>query len=139
MENIVKKSCGMETCVIYVVSPEFFPLLFSVLFHHVCSLILKWYAEQALTSASVILSKHSKKQWDYLCMMLIYSKNVISGLAIFFLLQPQEMFKRMVVYNSSFRSNKKQVKQRFPCFVWYFLFWLIIDLKLSFLILLLSF
>ncbi|XP_008937096.1 PREDICTED: harmonin, partial [Merops nubicus] len=30
---------------------------------------------------------------------------------------PQEMFKRMVVYNSSFRSNKKQVKQHFPCFV----------------------
>ncbi|NXF28590.1 USH1C protein, partial [Nyctibius bracteatus] len=29
---------------------------------------------------------------------------------------PQEMFKRMVVYNSSFRSNKKQVKEHFPCF-----------------------
>ncbi|NXY32651.1 USH1C protein, partial [Pomatorhinus ruficollis] len=43
----------------------------------------------------------------------IYSKKLISGLAIFFLLQPQEMFKRMVVYNSSFRSNKKQYVEDF--------------------------
>lgn len=61
---------------------------------------------------SVPRMQKKKEPGEIICeqVILIYSKKLISGLEIFFLLQPQEMFKRMVVYNSSFRSNKKQVK-----------------------------
>lgn len=52
MENIFEKSCGMEMCIIYVVSLEF-SSLYLVLFHCVYSLILRWHRDRALTNASV--------------------------------------------------------------------------------------